>query len=297
MMQPPRFSIVIPCYNSEATLRRAVDSCLAQTWSDFELVLVDDCSSDGTPALLVELAAELAAEPVSELMPVRVLRHFRLARNSGPSQARNHGWNEARGDYIAFLDADDVWATNKLAIIDAALRAGGDALFLLGHAHGVLTSVSEVAGTALPDSALAGSALPGSAAAADTTVLPDALQPVSWTTLLLRNIAQTSCITVRRELSLRFDTRMRYAEDHDLWLRIRESGPVAMLPAQVLTWLSRPQMASGGLSGNRWQMRKGELRMYSKLAQRHYRWLLLLPLLWAFSLLKHLWAMTKACAS
>lgn len=293
MMQPPRFSIVIPCYNSEATLRRAVGSCLAQTWNDFELVLVDDCSSDGTPALLIELAAELAAEPASELTPVRVLRHFRLARNSGPSQARNHGWNEARGDYIAFLDADDVWAPNKLAIIDAALRAGGDGLLLLGHAHAVLTSVSEVAGTALPDSALPGSALADSAAAADASVL----LPVSWATLLLRNIAQTSCITVRRELSLRFDTRMRYAEDHDLWLRIRELGPVAMLPAQVLTWLSRPQMASGGLSGNRWQMRKGELRMYSKLAQRHHRWLLLLPLLWAFSLLKHLWAMTKAYAS
>ncbi|MEL0027735.1 MAG: hypothetical protein VW625_03580, partial [Perlucidibaca sp.] len=103
-------------------------------------------------------------------------------------------------------------------------------------------------------------------------------------------IAQTSCVVARRDLPLRFDTGMRYVEDHDLWFRVARLGRVLYLPAPALTCLGRPQMSAGGLSGRRWDMRRGELRMYAKAAGGDVLLMLALPGLLAFSLVKHVWS-------
>lgn len=105
----PCISIVMPCYNAAAHLGRSVSSVCAQTLSDWELVVVDDGSTDGSWSELARLAA----------MDQRI-RPFRQA-NSGAAAARNHGLAEARGDYIAFLDADDTWHTEFLAAMLAAV--------------------------------------------------------------------------------------------------------------------------------------------------------------------------------
>lgn len=100
----PHFSIVIPCFNAEATISDTLDSILEQTFDDFEVICVDDGSSDATRSLILDAQ--------------RKDHRIALARNSGkgPSDARNHGAIDlARGNIIAFCDADDQWAAHKLA--------------------------------------------------------------------------------------------------------------------------------------------------------------------------------------
>jgi glycosyltransferase involved in cell wall biosynthesis len=99
-MHPPRVSIVIPTYNRAWTLAEAIDSVLGQTFASFEIIVVDDGSTDGTARLLQRYGSA-----------VRVLRQI----NQGVSAARNAGIRSARGELIALLDSDDLWRPEKLA--------------------------------------------------------------------------------------------------------------------------------------------------------------------------------------
>ncbi len=99
----PLVSIITPTFNSAHSLRAAIDSVRAQTFRDWELVIVDDASDDGTTALISRYAAE----------DERV-RLIRRAEKGGVSVARNHGVTAGTGRFLAFLDADDVWMPTKL---------------------------------------------------------------------------------------------------------------------------------------------------------------------------------------
>lgn len=94
-------SIIVPLYNAEKFIWETVQSVINQTYKDFELLLVDDCSTDRSLA---------AAEAINDSR-VRVIRQ---ERNAGAYAARNRGLSEAKGRYIAFLDADDKWEPTKL---------------------------------------------------------------------------------------------------------------------------------------------------------------------------------------
>lgn len=94
------FSVVIPLYNKEKYIKRTLDSVLNQTFTDFEIVIVDDGSKDKSCKIV---------ESISDSR-IRLIRQ----ENGGPSKARNHGIKEAKGQFIAFLDADDEWLAEKL---------------------------------------------------------------------------------------------------------------------------------------------------------------------------------------
>ena len=117
MAAVPAVSVVTPVWNAAATLAATVASVRAQNFADWELLLVDDASTDSSPALARALAA---AEPRIRLLA--------LPENGGPAAARNAGIRAARGRYIAFVDADDLWRPQKLARQIGFMRGEGHAL-------------------------------------------------------------------------------------------------------------------------------------------------------------------------
>lgn len=103
----PEFSVIIPLYNKEQYIARAIDSVLGQTIHDFELIIIDDGSTDRSAAVVKQYA-----DP-----RIRIIQQD----NSGVSAARNRGAQEARHEYIAFLDADDIWDYRFLETISSLI--------------------------------------------------------------------------------------------------------------------------------------------------------------------------------
>ncbi|MEU8683703.1 CDP-glycerol glycerophosphotransferase family protein [Streptomyces sp. NPDC048611] len=121
----PRFSVIVPVFKVQGFLRECLDSVLAQEFTDFELIAVDDCSPDRSGAVLDEYAA----------LDSRVrVRH--LPENTGPGPARNAGLARARGDYLLFLDSDDTLAPGALGALAARLAAtGGPEILVFDYAR------------------------------------------------------------------------------------------------------------------------------------------------------------------
>lgn len=112
-------SIIMAAYNTEKTIEQAINSVLSQTYTNFELLVVNDCSKDRT----VELVKDIVAKDSR----VRLISNI---KNSGVSYTRKHGLEEAKGSWIAILDSDDAWAPEKLEKqIDLQRRTNADLLF------------------------------------------------------------------------------------------------------------------------------------------------------------------------
>ena len=113
----PSISVIVPVYQAEKFLHRCLDSVARQTFSDWELLLVNDGSTDGSAALCDQFAAK-----------DQRVRVFHRKRNRGVSEARNLGLSEARGDYVTFLDADDCYEFHALETLwNLRQQSGADA--------------------------------------------------------------------------------------------------------------------------------------------------------------------------
>lgn len=193
----PYFSIIIPTFNRGGTLKITLDSVIAQTFADFEVLVMDDGSTDDTEAI------------VGSFLDPRI--RFEWAPNSGgPATPRNRGIEAARADWICFLDSDDRWHKDKLKKV-AETIAANPGLDLIGHNEmwSVLAS-----GTKTP-------------------VNYGPFEPRFYEVMLrLGNRVSTSSACVRRaflnEHALRFNQSPDYVivEDFDLWLRIALHGGV-----------------------------------------------------------------------
>ena len=95
-------SIIMPSYNTGSFIRETIESVLAQSYSDWELIIVDDCSTDNTD------------DVVSQYLADERIRYIKNETNSGAAVSRNRALREARGKWIAFLDSDDLWMPEKL---------------------------------------------------------------------------------------------------------------------------------------------------------------------------------------
>lgn len=204
-------AIVVPCYNAELHLERALDSVFAQTYRDFRVFAVDDCSSDAT---------------------LEILRGYRqcsvtsLETRMGPSAARNQGIRASQSPFVAFLDADDEWLPRKLERQLAVLKEN----------PGVGMICSHCAHRSQGDRAIA--------------LFGETTKPQYgnlFEQLVRRCFVFTPTVIVRREcledVGL-FNENLRVSEDYNLWLRIAAKWPIALLPEVLAVAHAR----LGGLS-------------------------------------------------
>ncbi len=189
-------SVVIAVFNGEATIADALRSALAQSVQPLEIVVVDDGSTDSTLERLAEADG-----------PVRVI----CQDNSGPSVARNRAMAEAKGEWIAFLDADDIWCETKLA-----------------SQLGLATSRPDVVLVASDWSRAIGVACDGTGKAHD----PVCVSWFDYRDILVLNRFQTSSVILRADVASRlggFRSELDGVEDWDLWLRASCEGKIAKL--------------------------------------------------------------------
>jgi glycosyltransferase involved in cell wall biosynthesis len=125
----PEVSIILPTYNRADVIQRALDSIVAQTHGDWELLVVDDGSTDGTCDAIVGLDAR-----------IRILRQ----KNAGTYVARNTGLRNARGRFITFMDSDDAWLPHFLELTTAFLRASPEAHFVTTEFSGDLGAGAKI---------------------------------------------------------------------------------------------------------------------------------------------------------
>jgi len=198
----PTVSIIMPCYNAAAHLPKSVASVFAQTFTDWELIAVDDGSADDTPAWLRTLS-----DP-------RVRIHTQV--NQGVSAARNAGLLLAQAEYIAFLDADDTWEPRFLEVMTGALRARGDAVLAYCGWQNL--------------------GLPGRRG--EPFIPPDYETTAKQETLFTGCRWPIHATLTRREAIVRaggFDPQLKNAEDFALWLEIAGTAPITRVP-QVLAY-------------------------------------------------------------
>jgi glycosyltransferase involved in cell wall biosynthesis len=245
-------SVVMPCYRAANTVAAAVRSVREQTAPPLELIAVDDASDDETLQVLTQLQK---SSPWLEVI--------RQPVNKGAASARNAGWARARGDLIAFLDADDTWHPRKLEL-QYAFMAAHPEIALCGHRSSGAERGEGFAEAAAP---------------------PRVTYP-SPASFLLRNPFITPSVMLRRSVPQRFLEGRRHMEDHLLWTSIVLSGGRAAILEADLARVHKASYGEGGLSANLWEMEKGELDNYRQL---HRAGFVSTPALlgWqAFSLLK-----------
>ena len=219
-------SVIIPAYNSASTIIRALQSVTAQTRAPLEIIVVDDASIDTTRDLVTTFAS-------SSSIPVRVLTQ---TTNSGPSAARNTGWDAASGDYIAFLDADDQWHPRKIELQYPVMHNQPEVTMSChGHHFSSSTTWADI-----PNN--------------ETKAIP-----VSFHKFLIRNRCATPTVMLKRAITERFDSDKRFAEDYLLWMQITAShGPALRLEAQ-LAHCSNPGYGGSGQSGKLLKMELSEI--------------------------------------
>ncbi|MFM0054952.1 glycosyltransferase [Paraburkholderia phytofirmans] len=233
-------SVIIPCFNCSDTIMRAVQSVFQQTCRPRELILVDDCSTDGTRKYLDEL---------TRAYPSGWIRILRQHRNAGPGAARNAAWATATQPYIAFLDSDDSWHPAKVAIQYGWMLAHPEAA-ITGHPVIQLDSGGQ----------------------SDAQPWPTATAPehVSRRRILFSNRFTPSSIMVRSDVSARFDETKRHAEDYFMLLEVVlvDGGRAYLFPC-ALSHIYKAQFgAQTGLSAQLWKIQKGEQDNYLTFRKR-----------------------------
>ncbi len=203
-----RVSVVIPVYNSEKTVGEALDSVAAQTCADYEIIVVNDGSIDESEAIIKGYM-----RPPLDITYVEQV-------NKGAAAARNAGLRLAKGEFVAFLDADDLWDKDKLATAVQAMDIHQDAKL-------VFTDMRHVVNGSLVHSSYLHER--GYRSLSDGMI---------YDNLLRENFIFTPTVMLRRGILNEighFDEQLPIAEDYDLWLRITRRYPVHYIDRPLVT--------------------------------------------------------------
>ena len=235
-MSSPAVSVIMPLYNCEHYVAAALDSLFAQTFPDFEVIVVDDGSTDRSAAVVERYTARDAR--------IKLIRQD----NRGISAARNAGLAHARGHAIAFLDPDDLWFPDKLErqlplLTDMNLVYGAEVRVWdddPGRVEGLSKSVDEIGNS-------------------------DPLRSI----MRKNSVWGPNTVMISRSLLEHhggFDEEIRQAEDIDLWLRLASSGVrFCHVPEPLGTYRIR----AGSLTADRVSQAKARVAVYEKLAARN----------------------------
>lgn len=184
----PLFSVIIPTYNRSDKVKKAVESVLSQTFADFEILVIDDGSTDDTEAI------------IKSFTDPRITYQWQT-NYGGPSKPRNSGIAIAKGSWVCFLDADDWWTPNKLEICNRVISDNTDLIY---HDLYLVNGKQELKGS-IKSCKLK--------------------KPVLTNLLVLGNIIANSSVVVRKTLldrvgGINEDKAIIAAEDFDTWLKI-----------------------------------------------------------------------------
>lgn len=230
-------SVVIPCYKHGDKIERALKSIQDQTLQPLEVIIVDDASPDQSVTQIQTILSALNLPS-----PQLIVRK----QNGGPGLARNDGWNAAKGTWVAFLDADDIWHPQKLER-QAMLLHHYPQADLVAHATELFQAKSF-------EKTYSSQTVP------ITT-------PISMTDMLIRNHLPTRSVMLRRLTAVQFSSR-RLSEDYELWLKLLARGQHIIKSQEVLAFSLRPECSPGGLSGNLWRHGYAELSVFYRLTQQ-----------------------------
>jgi len=225
-----KISVILPYYNDEANVLRAVSSVLNQSYPIDEIILINDGG--------VELSHEVQSEGNTKIICLS------LTNNQGPANARNTGVLKSTGGWIAFLDADETWAIDKIQAQVAFFETHPDF-----DMCGTLAGVSEET---------------------YTSVDCEKWREVKAQDLLWRNVFRTSSVVMRRDAFPGFPSGEYFSEDYSCWLNALFSGSRGALLSTTLTFYDRLPGTAGGLSHYRWKMLLGEFRNFSLLERSGY---------------------------
>lgn len=194
----------MPAYNAEKFIQKAIESILNQTFQDFELVVIDDCSNDNTIEIIKSFKTN----------KIRILQTH---KQSGAAASRNLGITQAVGGYIAFLDADDWAYPDRLAKQIAFLEANKN-IDLLGS----WIEVVDIEGNKLPYV---------------QTKIPAYHLPIK---LLFHNCFALSSVMLRKQIlvNFQFDTAFPLAQDYELWSRLSHTYQMDILPTILVKYLT-----------------------------------------------------------
>lgn len=195
-----RFSVVIPAYNKAESIRETIKSALYQAYDDYEVIVVNDGSTDATGTILESIANEIGGK-------IRVVHK----NNGGVSAARNYGVKIAKNDWIAFLDADDLWSLDHLAKLNDAINAFPRAA-LIGASY-VVRKNGKISDRA-------------------KGIVPNGYLEHYFHTAKKNTLFWSSAVAVHKETFNKvggFDERLTIGEDLDLWFRLNLSAPSAFI--------------------------------------------------------------------
>ena len=240
-MNGPQVSVCIGAYNRETTIRECVDSVLAQTWPAWEIVVVDDASTDGTREILESYGKQIRL----------ILRD----RNSGMCPVtRNQALRATTGKYVAFLDSDDVWYPKKLERQVAFMETHPD-IPLCHTLCNVLDGEARVVGPRH-----------GPEVVPPTGRIFDSLLDHCWITI--------STVMARKSLFRKigdFNTNEPYGrlgEDHEFFLRVAKKYPIGLVD-EVLAGFRK---AGQGITANNWQGNPEPVPLFQALLMRRDIW-------------------------
>jgi len=236
MQRPaPKVTVVIPCYNAARFVAEALDSVFAQSYGDYDVVLINDGSPD---------TAELEAA----LEPYAARIQYIRQENQGPGGARNRGIEWSRSEYVAFLDSDDAWTPDYLAEQIGVLTA--DPTIDLIYSDALLVGDSPLAGRTFME----------------TT---PSRGEVTFASLLRREcVVITSCVVARRQALIDaglFDAEFFHSEDFDLWLRLVHRGGRITNQPRVL---ARHRAHGGSLTAQSGALLRAQVEICGKLLRQ-----------------------------